>query len=106
MTNKISGFKIDPNARPMEIPIETTPVETTTTDIQEKTDDSYEPMFGVGMFDEPIPDTTGIIARNESTNINSMEKPIPRLGVSSSFFSSTSSGLTYPFKVIELICTS
>ena len=27
-------------------------------------------MFGVGMFDEPIPDTTGIIARNESTNNN------------------------------------
>ena len=29
---------------------------------EEKIEEKYEPMFGVGMFDEPIPDTTGIIA--------------------------------------------
>ena len=70
LSNKISGFKINPNAMPIEIPTEPTPMEDTPTEMQEKTEDNYEPMFGVGMFDEPIPDTTGIIARDESPSSN------------------------------------
>mgnify|MGYP001405030680 FL=1 len=70
LSNKISGFKINPNAMPIEIPTEPTPMENTPAEIQEKTEDNYEPMFGVGMFDEPIPDTTGIIARDESPSSN------------------------------------
>ena len=68
LSNKISGFNINPNAKPIEIPIEPTPIENTPNEIQERTEDDYEPMFGVGMFDEPIPDTTGIIARDEVTS--------------------------------------
>ena len=33
--------------------------------MEEETNEEYEPMFGVGMFDEPIPDTTGILNREE-----------------------------------------
>ena len=38
--------------------------------LQNETQDSveeYEPMFGVGMFDEPIPDTTGILSSSSES---------------------------------------
>ncbi len=63
--NRIRGFRMNPVARPIAIgdsfergPIEKTPLENENRELVEE----YEPMFGVGMFDEPIPDTTGILS--------------------------------------------
>ena len=44
-----------------EIPVESPPAI-----IEEENNEEYEPMFGIGMFDEPIPDSSGI-----SSNYNS-----------------------------------
>ena len=65
LSNRICGFEIDSNATPIRQDIEPIPVEPQTLK-EEKIEEEYEPMFGVGMFDEPIPDTTGILNREES----------------------------------------
>jgi tetratricopeptide (TPR) repeat protein len=53
----------------MEVEIENT-IDIPSNNINEtmNVEEEYEPMFGAGMFDEPIPDTTGILDRNESNN--------------------------------------
>jgi len=68
--NRIIGFRMNPTARPIAIqnsfekePSEGTPIQTENDGAVEE----YEPMFGVGMFDEPIPDTTGILAGNSES---------------------------------------
>ena len=68
LANQICGFGINANAKPIETPIIQTPEIPMSANVEEKIEEEYEPMFGVGMFDEPIPDTTGILARNESTS--------------------------------------
>jgi len=73
-SNKIYGFEIRANTEPisqpkMEVEIENT-IDISSNNINEtmNVEEEYEPMFGAGMFDEPIPDTTGILDRNESNN--------------------------------------
>jgi tetratricopeptide (TPR) repeat protein len=63
--NRIKGFRMNPMAKPIAIrdsfekgPIEKTPLQNENRGSVKE----YEPMFGVGMFDEPIPDTTGILS--------------------------------------------
>jgi len=65
LSNKICGFGINANAKPIETPVIQTPE---SPNIEEKIENEYEPMFGVGMFDEPVPDTTGILAKDEITS--------------------------------------
>ncbi len=60
-SNKICAFGSNSNFEP----IVQKPIESSSPIIQEETNEEYEPMFGVGMFDEPIPDTTGILNREE-----------------------------------------
>ena len=72
--NRIIGFRMNPTARPIAIKnnFEREPSERTS--IQTENDsavEGYEPMFGVGMFDEPIPDTTGILTGNSESVSNS-----------------------------------
>jgi hypothetical protein len=63
----IRGFRMNPVAGPMAVEdryerqeIERTPIRNE----EHGTTEGYEPMFGAGMFDEPIPDTTGILSRS------------------------------------------
>ena len=65
LSNRICGFEIDTNAKPIEQYVEPNSIEPQTLK-EEKIEEKYEPMFGVGMFDEPIPDTTGILNREEA----------------------------------------
>jgi tetratricopeptide (TPR) repeat protein len=73
-SNKIYGFEVRANTTPINQPNTETNIEDASglpsDNIIETTasEEEYEPMFGAGMFDEPIPDTTGILDRNESSN--------------------------------------
>ena len=71
---RISGFQMNPVAGPMAIEdsFEKPEIESSTIQNEEHgTAEEYEPMFGTGMFDEPIPDTTGILSSSsEGTGHN------------------------------------
>ena len=93
-SNKIYGFEMRANTEPIGMPNLETKTENTI-DLSAdnlievtETEEEYEPMFGAGMFDEPIPDTTGILDRDESSNYEpekttyenkntSYESPVP-----------------------------
>ena len=67
--NRVQGFEINANTEPINI--EETRLESTTPVIEEttsveSTEPVSEPMFGFGMFDEPMPDTSGFL--NQSDN--------------------------------------
>ena len=69
--NRVRGFRMNPAAGPIadenrleREPIEEAPIQTENQDTIEE----YEPIFSTGMFDEPIPDTTGILSSSESVN--------------------------------------
>ena len=67
--NRVQGFEINANTEPINI--EETKLESTTPVIEEttsveSTEPVSEPMFGFGMFDEPMPDTSGFL--NQSDN--------------------------------------
>ncbi len=65
-SNKICAFGSNSNSEPIELPMES-PVMKSSNIQNEEVTENYEPMFGAGMFDEPIPDTTGILNRDESS---------------------------------------
>ena len=92
------------NTEPISLPNLETKVENTidisSDNLAETTDteEAYEPMFGAGMFDEPIPDTTGILDRDESnsyesekttyeTKNTSYESPLPKTNAYESSYS-------------------
>ncbi len=60
--NLVKAFKLNPEAKP----ILSNDIEGKAENVKPKHEEEYEPMFGIGMFDEPIPDSSGI-----SSNYNS-----------------------------------
>ena len=67
--NRVQGFEINANTEPINI--EESKLESTTPVVEkptsvESTEPVSEPMFGFGMFDEPMPDTSGFL--NQSDN--------------------------------------
>ena len=67
--NRVQGFEINANTKPINI--EESKLESTTPVVEEptsveSTELASEPMFGFGMFDEPMPDTSGFL--NQSDN--------------------------------------
>tara|TARA_B100000686_G_scaffold328004_1_gene387495 strand:+ start:1402 stop:2820 length:1419 start_codon:yes stop_codon:yes gene_type:complete len=68
--NQVKGFEINPSAAPVteeRIPDGLTTEEPPTEIINEESKEEFEPMFGVGMFDEPIPDSIGISSSSASS---------------------------------------
>ena len=61
--NRIQGFSMNTNTEPIKIGTESHDPIIKQESIEEKT----EPMFGFGMFDEPMPDTSGFLSENEET---------------------------------------
>ena len=71
---ELKGFEINPTAEPIKNEMnfdEPVAEETPTEEINEGPTEEFEPMFGVGMFDEPIPDSTGI----SSSSVSSTHRP-------------------------------
>jgi hypothetical protein len=66
--NQIIGFSIDKNIEPKQqnVEINTAVNPTDINKTETKEENQFEPMFGAGMFDEPIPDTTGLLNSRES----------------------------------------
>jgi len=89
LANKICGFGIDTNAKPIDNTPEQIPVENPPVTIEEESNEEYEPMFGVGMFDEPIPDTTGILSRDEPVIEQKPTTTYNRPAESSNYYSET-----------------
>ena len=63
--NKVQGFEINANTEPINIEEPATHVVEEPTSV-ESAEPVSEPMFGFGMFDEPMPDTSGFL--NQSDN--------------------------------------
>ena len=83
--NQVKGFEINPTAAPIKNERnfdEPVTEETPTEEINEEPTEEFEPMFGVGMFDEPIPDSTGI----SSSSVSSTHSPRT---TSSNYYSQT-----------------
>jgi len=83
--NRILAFNMDTNAKP--IPIEENipePLieENTTTEINNTVQEETEPMFGFGMFDEPMPDTSGILSESEENKNEYSKNTISESGIS------------------------
>ena len=71
--NRVQGFEINANTEPINI--EETKLEPTTSIVEEptsleSTEPVGEPMFGFGMFDEPMPDTSGFLNESENETSN------------------------------------
>ena len=75
--NRIQGFEINANTEPINIEEKKLESETHIVDEQnsvEATEPTSEPMFGFGMFDEPMPDTSGFLNQNGSETATRREE--------------------------------